>query len=86
MRSVRNHNDPTDVAGNFGAVVHSRDMAYQHDDQNVQADRPRAGRKYLTERGATRSPPTTVATILCSPSLLVRDGERSVTMTAAIGA
>ncbi len=57
MRSVRNHNDPTDVAGNFGAVVHSRDMAYQHDDQNVQADRPRAGRKYLTERGATRSPP-----------------------------
>jgi len=57
MRSVRNHNDPTDVAGNFGAVVHSRDMAYQHDDQNVQADRPRAGRKYLTERGATRRPP-----------------------------
>jgi len=56
MRSVRNHNDPANVAGNFGAVVHSRDMAYQHGDQNAEADRSPAGLIYLTERRTTRSP------------------------------
>jgi len=57
MRSVPNHHDPTDVSAKFGTVVRSRDMADKHGDQYVQVDRPRAGRKYLTERGATRSPP-----------------------------
>ena len=56
MRSVRNHSDPANVAGSFAAVVHSRDMAYQHGDQNAATDRPPARLKYLTERGATRSP------------------------------
>ena len=56
MRSVRNHNDPANVAGNFGAVVHSRDRAYQHGDQHAEADRPHAGLKYLTERCAASSP------------------------------
>jgi hypothetical protein len=45
-----NHYGPGNVASNFDAVVHPRDMAYQQGDQNTEAARPRTGLKYLTER------------------------------------
>jgi hypothetical protein len=51
-----NHYDPGNVARTFDAVVHPRDMAYQQGDQNTEADRPRTGLKYLTERSAAGSP------------------------------
>jgi hypothetical protein len=70
-----NHYDRGKVAGSFDGVVHPRDMTYQHGDQNTEADRPRTGLKYLTERSAAGSRHGRGhESLQRTPSLLVREG------------